>query len=127
MDLPLGGWLIGLVGAIVVVYGANEVIKPQGEDDPMVNWAAVPTAIRRICRLASVPAAHHRDARRLPRARCDSAQSARSRRYTRVPPRTGRGRERSWLLAFMAAGLLGYAVDQAVHARYRRIRRSPRT
>jgi hypothetical protein len=27
-----------------------------------------------------------------------------------------------WALAFIALGLIGYAVDQALHARYRRIR-----
>jgi hypothetical protein len=30
--------------------------------------------------------------------------------------------EGRWLLALMGAGLLAYAVDQAVHAKYRRIR-----
>ena len=30
--------------------------------------------------------------------------------------------EGRWLLAVIASGLLAYAVDQAIHAKYRRIR-----
>ena len=124
MDLPFGGWLIGLVGAIVVVYGASEVIKTfKGKDDPLVDWSAVPTAIRRICRFGVgargliivtlgvflVRAAIQHNPR--------EAAGTRESLVELVSVVDG-----AWLLALMAAGLLGYAVDQAVHARYRRIR-----
>ena len=124
MDWPFGDWLIGVVGAIVVVYGASQVIKTfKGEDDPLVNWSAVPTAIRRICRFGVgargliivtlgvflVRAAIQHNPR--------EAAGTRESLVELVGVVDG-----PWLLALMAAGLLGYAVDQAVHARYRRIR-----
>lgn len=124
MNFPLGDWLIGLVGAIVVAYGASQVIKAfRGEDDPLVSWGAVPTAIRRVCHFGVgargliivtigvflVRAAIQHDP--------DEAAGTRESLVELVGVVEGR-----WLLALMAAGLLAYAVDQAVHARYRRIR-----
>lgn len=124
MTLPLGDWLVGVVGLIVVVYGASEVIKTfKGEDDPKVEWSSVATIVRRICRFGVgarglvivtlgvflVRAAIQHDP--------SEAAGARESLVELVGVVEGR-----WLLALMAVGLLAYALDQAVHARYRRIR-----
>lgn len=124
MNLPLGEWLIGLIGLIVIVYGANEVMKTfRREDDPMVNWSAVPAAIRRICRFGVsargliivtlgvflVRAAIQENPR--------EAAGTRESLIELVGVVEGR-----WLLGLMAVGLLAYALDQAVHSGYRRIR-----
>ena len=124
MNLPLGEWLIGIVGLIVVVYGASEVIKTfKGEDDPKVDWSGVSTIVRRLCRFGVgargliivtlgvflVRAALQHDP--------SEAAGARESLVELVGVVEGR-----WLLGLMAVGLLAYALDQAVHARYRRIR-----
>lgn len=124
MNVPFGDWLIGLVGAIVVAYGASQVIKAfKGEDDPLVNWGSVSRTICRICRFGVgargliivtlgvflVRAAWQHDP--------SEAAGARESLIELVGVLEGR-----WLLGLMAAGLLAYAVDQAVHAKYRRIR-----
>lgn len=124
MNVPFGDWAIGLVGVIVVLYGANEVWKTiKGEDDPLVNWSGVPEAVRRICRFGVgargviivtlgsflVRAAFRHDPR--------EAAGTRESLIELVGVVEGR-----WLLGLMATGLLAYALDQAVHARYRRIR-----
>jgi len=124
MNMPLGDWAIGIVGAIVLLYGGNQVIKSfKGEDDPLVNWGSVGEAVRKICRFGVaargliivtlgvflVRAAWQHDPR--------EAAGTRESLIELVGVVEGR-----WLLALMAAGLMAYAVDQAVHAKYRRIR-----
>ena len=124
MNWPLGEWLIGIVGVIIVVYGASEVVKLlQGKDDPMVDWSGVSTAVRRLCRFGVgsrgliiitlgvflVRAAVQHNPR--------EAAGTRESLIELVGVVEGR-----WLLGLMAIGLLAYAVDQVVHSRYRRIR-----
>ena len=124
MNWPFGEWLIGIVGVIIVVYGVSEVVKLfQGKDDPMVDWSGVSTAVRRLCRFGVgsrgliiitlgvflVRAAVQHNPR--------EAAGTRESLIELVGVVEGR-----WLLGLMAIGLLAYAVDQAVHSRYRRIR-----
>ena len=124
MNLPAGDWLIGIVGLIVIAYGASQVMKTfKGKDDPLVNWSAVSESVRKICRFGVgargliiitvgvflVRAGVSHDPR--------EAAGARESLIELVGVVEGR-----WLLGLMAVGLLAYAVDQAVHARYRRIR-----
>lgn len=124
MNLPLGEWLIGIVGVIVFLYGASQVVKTvKGEDDPLVNWVAVSTIVQRICRFGVgargliiitlgvflVRAAVQDNPR--------EAAGTRESLLELVNVVDGR-----WLLGLMAVGLLAYALDQAVHSRYRRIR-----
>jgi hypothetical protein len=124
MNWPFGEWVIGIVGVIVVVYGATEVIKIfKGKDDPLVNWGAVSTNVRRLCRfgvgsrgliIATLGVFLVRAAvQHNPREAAGTRESL----VELVGVVEGR-----WLLALMAVGLLAYAIDQAVHARYRRIR-----
>lgn len=124
MNVPFGDWAIGLGGVIVALYGIGEIVKTfKGKDDPLVSWGSVPESIRKICRFGVgargliivtlgtflVRAAFRHDPR--------EAAGTRESLIELVGVVEGR-----WLLGLMAAGLLAYAVDQAVHARYRRIR-----
>lgn len=124
MNMPFGDWLIGLVGLIVAIYGVSQVMSAfKGEDDPLVNWNPVPEAVHQICRFGVgargliivtlgvflVRAAWQHDP--------SEAAGTRESLIELVGVIEGR-----WLLGLMAAGLLAYAVDQAVHAKYRRIR-----
>ena len=128
MDLPLGEIALILAGAVILVYGLSEVFASlKGKDDPLVDLSKLsaqwrPTA-RNVSRfgvgargliLATVgfvlarAAIHH-----------DPSEAAGTRESMIELAGVVEGR---WLLGFIAAGLLAYAVDQAVHARCRRIR-----
>ena len=124
MNWPLGEWLIGIVGVVVVIYGVSEVVKLfKGKDDPLVDWSAVSTTVRRICRfgvgsrgliiitlgvfLVRAAVQHNPS----------EAAGTRESLVELVGVVEGR-----WLLGLMAVGLLAYALDQAIHALYRRIR-----
>lgn len=128
MDLPLGDWLVGLAGAVIVIYGVTEVIDSfKQKRDPLVDYGAIPgsyrTALTRICSfgvgsrgailvvvgIALVRAAFQHDP--------SEASSTRESMITLAGVVEGR-----WALGAIGAGLLAYAVDQMVHARYRRIR-----
>jgi Domain of Unknown Function (DUF1206) len=128
MDWPMGVWLIGLAGAIVTVYGVSEVIRSvRGEVDRTVDYSSIPAPWRQpaihISRFGIgargvivstlgvflVRAALQHDP--------SEAQGTRESVIELAGAVDGR-----WLLAAIAAGLLAYAVDQAVHARWRRIR-----
>lgn len=124
MKMPFGEWAIGLAGAIVIAYGVGEVVKTiKGKDDPLVDWSAVSSEVRKICRFGV-------GARGLiivtlgiflvrAAVQHDPNQAAGTRESLLELVNVVEGR---WLLGLMAVGLLAYAVDQAVHARYRRIR-----
>ena len=128
LDWPLGEVIVGVAGAIVCVYGVSELVKSlRGQQDPKVEWSAIPgnmrTALGRISRfgvgvrggliatlgvfLVRAALTHNPD---------EAAGSRES------MLRLGGMLEGRWFLAILAAGVLAYAVDQAVHARYRRIR-----
>lgn len=124
MNLPLGEWLIGIVGVIVVIYGASQVIKAfKGKDDPLVDWGRVSTTVRNLCRFGVgsrgliivtlgvflVRAAIQHNP--------SEAAGTKESLIELVGVVEGR-----WLLGLMAVGLLSYALDQGVHALYRRIR-----
>lgn len=128
LDLPLGALLVAVIGGIVAAYGVWEFISSvRGRHDPKVDWSAVPGHLRvglqRLCRfgvgvrgtliatlgLFFVRAALTQDP--------DKAAGARESLL-----HLGGLVEGRWFLAVLAAGVLAYAVDQAVHARYRRIR-----
>jgi hypothetical protein len=128
LDLPLGGVLIGLVGAVVAVYGLTELVGSiRGKEDKKVDMSSIGAKLRSPLRIVSrfgvgirgglivtlgaflVRAALHRD----PNEAAGSRESM---------LRLGGLVDGRWFLVLIAAGVLAYAVDQAVHARCRRIR-----
>jgi hypothetical protein len=128
MDWPLGEWIIGIAGAIVVVYGVSEVVdSARGGFDASLDYSPFPSGWRRPLNSVSRFGVGARGVIIatlgvfLVRAaiRHDPAEAHGTRESVIELAGAVHGR---WLLAAIAAGLLAYAVDQAVHARCRRIR-----
>jgi hypothetical protein len=128
LDLPFGALLVGIAGAIVAMYGVSELLKAvRATDDHKVDWSRVPPqwrlAVRRVSRLGVgirggliatlggflVRAAWTHD----PNQAAGQRES-----FLRL----GGLIDGPWFLAVIAVGVLAYAVDQLVHAAYRRIR-----
>ena len=127
-QLPFGEVVVGLAGAIVAAYGISEMAQGiRGTHDAKVDWSPIPRGIRpavqRISRFGVairgglimtlgvylVRAAWNHD----PNQAAGPRESM---------LRLGGVFEGEWFLALIAAGVIAYAVDQAVHARCRRIR-----
>lgn len=127
MDLPFGEVIVGLVGVIIAVYGASEFIKAlKLHIDRLIDLGGVPRPLRgaaiRISRFGVgargviifvagiflVRAAFTHDPSETHGTRESMLEIANV-----VPGR--------WVLAVIAAGLIAYGVDQALHARCRRI------
>jgi hypothetical protein len=128
MDLPLGDWIIGIVGVSVALYGASEIktawrervgrlidlsALPADARVPVMNISRFGVAARGVIIVALgsflVRAA----------IRHDPSEAAGTRESMIELANVFQGR---WMLWALAAGLLAYAVDQALHARCRRIR-----
>jgi hypothetical protein len=128
LQWPLGEVAIGAIGVIVAGYGISEVLHGiKGKHDKKVDWSAIPSDIRSsaltISRfgvatrggviatlgvfLVRAAFSHNPD------------QAAGSRESML---RLGGLFDGTWFLALIAVGMIAYAVDQAVHARWRRIR-----
>lgn len=128
MELPFGEWMVGAAGAVVAMYGVSQLISAARlKMDELIDLSAVPRALRgpavRISRfgvgargviiavlgvfLVRAALAH------------DPAQAQGTRESVLEIANAVRGR---WLLAAIAAGLIAYGIDQALHARCRRIR-----
>ena len=127
-EIPFGEVMVGLAGAVAAVYGLAEVLQGiRGTHDAKVDWSPIPSrvrpAVQRISRFGVairgglivtlgvylVRAAFTHDP--------NQAAGARESML-----RLGGVFEGRWFLMVIAAGLIAYAVDQAVHARCRRIR-----
>lgn len=127
MDLPLGEWLVGVAGVIIAIYGASQLIEAfKLEMGRLIDLSVVPRVLRepavRISRfgvgargviiavlgyfLVRAAIAH------------DPSQARGTRESVLELANAVQGR---WLLAFIAAGLVAYGIDQALHARCRRI------
>lgn len=128
LEFPFGDMALAVVGAIVALYGVNEVITSvKGEKDVLIDMSTITPPYRRalhrtmkfgvgargliICTLGVFLV------RAAVRRRPDDAAGTREAMVELTGLVDGR-----WLLLLVAAGLLAYAVDQAVHARYRRIK-----
>jgi hypothetical protein len=128
MDVPFGTVLVGIAGAIVAIYGLGQIIDSlKGKDDAKVDLSAIAPAARPLLRNVSRFGVGARGGIIttlgvfLVRAAIqhDPSEAAGSRESMLELAGVAEGR---WLLALIAAGLLAYAVDQAVHATCRRIR-----
>lgn len=128
MNVPMGDWLIGLAGVIVAAYGVSQVVESfKARMDKSVDVTVIPRRIRK----AVIDISRFGVGARgviivglgmfLVRAalRHDPKEAGGTRESVIEIAGAVNGR---WLLAAIAAGLLAYAVDQAVHARGRRIR-----
>ncbi|HXG55995.1 MAG TPA: DUF1206 domain-containing protein, partial [Vicinamibacterales bacterium] len=128
MDVPLGGVLIGLVGLGVSVFGVSEVVAGfKGGYSRTLDLSPIPARWRRTAEAISrfgigargviitvlgvllVRAAFQNDP--------SEAQGTRGSMLKLADVADGR-----WILAFIGAGFLAYAIDQAIHARCRRIK-----
>lgn len=127
MDLPLGEWIVAIAGCIIVVFGISEVISAlKLQISRQIDLTPVPRALRgatiKISRFGVgargailavlgvflVRAAIRHDPSQVHNTRESALEIANA-----VPGR--------WLLAAIAAGLIAYGIDQALHARCRRI------
>jgi uncharacterized protein DUF1206 len=128
MDLPLGDWLIGLVGVIVVAYGISQMVTAAREK---VGKRLDVTPLPRSMRTALINIGRFGVAARaviivvlgifLIRAALqhDPSEAGGIRESLLELGGMVEGR---WILALIALGLVAYGVDQALHARCRRIR-----
>jgi hypothetical protein len=128
LELPLGDVAVGVAGAVAAVYGVSEIMQGiRGTHDTKVDWSPIPRrvrpAVQRISRFGVairggliVTLGVH-----LVRAALnhDPNEAAGSRESML---RLGGLVDGRWFLALIAIGVIAYAVDQAVHARCRRIR-----
>ena len=128
LDLPLGEFVVGIIGGTIAVYGLFELVESiRGTTHRKVEWSVfapdVRAVIQRIARFGvGVRAAIIVTLGVfLMRAAIthDPTEAAGTRESV---IRLGSAIEGRWLLAVIAAGLLAYAVDQAVHAHCRRVR-----
>jgi hypothetical protein len=128
MDWPLGEFIIGITGAIVCLYGLSEILDSLREKrDAKIDMSVLPGGWRSPLAMISRFGVGARGAIIatlgffLVRAAIehDPTEAAGTRQSTLELAGAVEGR---WLLALIAAGLLAYAVDQAVHSRCRRIR-----
>lgn len=128
MDLPFGAWLIGIVGLIVGAYGMSQIVAAAKEKvAKQIDISSIPNALRTPVLMVSrfgvaaratiivvvgiflVRAALQNDP--------SEAQGTRESMIELAGVFDGR-----WLLGAIALGLMAYSVDQALHARCRRIR-----
>jgi hypothetical protein len=127
-EYPLGALAVGIVGAIVTVYGLSQVrASVQAKGDAKVDLSPIPPGARKAVERISLFGVGVRGVliatlgAFLVKAALtnDPSDAVGSRDSILWLGGLAEGR---WLLALIAVGVLAYAVDQAVHARCRRIR-----
>lgn len=128
LDIPLGEWLVGILGAIIIVYGVSEVIASfKSGYSRTLDVSPIPPGFRRTAERLSAIGIGARGViiaiagTFLVRAALQSdpseAHGIRETLLYMVNATPGR-----WALVFIAVGFLCYAFDQAIHAWCRRIR-----
>jgi hypothetical protein len=129
LDWPLGELVVAVAGAALASYGAMELVRVlRGQDDPKVDWSAISRDTRSVLRKVSRFGVGIRagllmtlGAFLVRAALTHDPDQAAGPRESLL--RLGGLFEGRWFLAVVAAGLVAYAIDQAVHAYCRRIRR----
>jgi hypothetical protein len=128
LDVPFGELAVGIAGGIMVAYGISQVVQGiRGTHDAKLNWSSIPSEVRRpVQRISRFGVAVRGGliatfGAFLVRAAInhDPNQAAGARESML---RLGGMFDGRWFLALIAAGVIAYAVDQAAHARCRRIR-----
>ena len=127
MELPLGEWLVGLAGLIIAAYGVAEIVEAvRGKSDDDMNLSSVPeprrTLLLRICRFGVAARATIIVTVGIFLVRAALQQDPGEAHGVRESVLELAAFEERWLLGAIAFGLIAYGIDQAVHARYRRIR-----
>lgn len=127
LALPLGEWLVGLTGLIVFAYGVSQVVAAFKPFDKLVDVSALPARFRRALVNISLFGVASRGViisaigvfliRAAMTENPNEANGTRDSILALISEFGGR-----WLLLAIAAGLIAYAVDQALHARCRRIK-----
>lgn len=127
-DLPFGAVVVGIVGGIIAAYGASQFVQGvSGKHDHKIDWSPIPADVRTVIQRISQFGVATRGGllvtlgvflvRAAFTQNPDQAAGARESLL-----RLGGLFEGRWFLAVIAVGVIAYAVDQAVHARCRRIR-----
>jgi hypothetical protein len=128
MDLPLGAWIIGIAGLIVIAYGLSEVVTAAKEKVAKhMDVSGIPPAIRKpllvVSRLGVAARASIIVVAGIFLVRAALQNDPSEAHGTRESMIELAGAfEGRWLLGAMALGLMAYSMDQALHARCRRIR-----
>jgi hypothetical protein len=127
MTWPLGEWLVALVGLITAGYGVSEIVEAIREkEDPKRDLSSLATGTRRllnrISRFGVAARAMIIVALGLLLVRAALQHNPNEAEGVRGSILEMAGAGGRWALGFIAVGLIAYAVDQALHARYRRIR-----
>jgi hypothetical protein len=128
MDLPLGEWILGIVGLVVMAYGVSEVVTAFTEKvGKLIDMSSVPAAAREPLLVVSRFGVGARAviivvlgfflARAALRGDPGEAHGTRESMLELAGAFEGR-----LVLSLIAVGMIAYAVDQALHARCRRIR-----
>jgi hypothetical protein len=128
MEWPLGDWLLGAVGAIVAAYGISQIWGAvAGRHDAQIDLSPIPFRLREplanvgrfgvAARAVIIVAIGFFLARAAFRHDPGEARGTRESILDLLGVFQGR-----WVLVVIAMGLAAYAVDQALHARCRRIR-----
>jgi hypothetical protein len=128
LDLPLGAVAVGLAGLAIAVYGLVEIWTAiRGSESRKLDWSRIPAEARRwIQRIARLGVAVRGGlvvtlgVFLVRAALTHNANEAAGSRESLVT--LGGLFDGKWFLALIAVGLMGYGVDQVVHARCRRIR-----
>ena len=128
LDLPVGELLLGILGAIVLLYGLSQVYDSiRGKRDPKVDLACLSGEWRQPIENISRFGVGVRGGLittlgffLIRAAWTHDPSEAAGQRESML--QLGGLVEGRWFLAIIAAGVLAYAVDQAVHAWCRRIR-----
>ena len=127
-DWPFGQYVIAIVGAIIAIYGGSQFVQAVwGAHGTKLDWSCIPleyrSLLKKICRFGVAVRACLLATLGVFLVRAalshDPNQAAGPRESML---RLGSLFEGRWFLALVAAGVIAYAVDQAIHARCRRIR-----
>jgi hypothetical protein len=128
LSLPMGDWLVGLLGAIIAAFGVSQIvdaIRDTDDEKKDLTWLdpARRRILTRICRFGVGARALIIVVVGILLMRAAYLHNPRAAAGVRgsILELAGAGPGR-WLLTFVAFGLIAYAVDQALHARYGRVR-----
>jgi hypothetical protein len=128
LAFPLGEVLVGVAGGIIAAYGLSEVAQGiRGTHDAKLDWSPIPSGVRPVVQRITRFGVAVRGG-----LLCTLGVFLVRAAFTHDPNQAAGTRESflrlggvfegRWFLAVIAAGVIAYAVDQAVHARCRRIR-----